>query len=189
MLKKQLLTLAAIVGILACGACFAPSRYTPPPPPPIAVEGLKNLRVVVRDGTGSARLNPAALAAVIVQNFNYRFHNNGLSAHLAEQPGDDGIAEVKIVSVTAARNPDVVANGEQSWKFEVKTVVSLTRSNGQVLWQGAEATDSPQLNSYATEEEEMWRDPFVQSQLLRAVGGRVVHTVAFQAPLTRPNGP
>ncbi len=188
MLKQKLITLAAILGILACGACFQ-EHYTPPPPPPIVAEGLSNVGVVVSDLTESHRLNSAALAAALAQNFSLRFRDDRLSAHAAHRPEEDGFVEVKILSVTAAKHPDLAPNGEQWWSFEVKTVASLTRSNGQVLWQGAEATDSRQLNSYATEEEEMWRDPFIQSQLLRSIGARIAYTVAYQVPLKKQAGP
>jgi len=35
MVEKKLLTLAGVVGILACGACFLPPlpQHEPPPPP------------------------------------------------------------------------------------------------------------------------------------------------------------
>jgi hypothetical protein len=150
---------------------------------------LSNVGVVVSDLTESHRLNSAALAAALAQNFSLRFRDDRLSAHAAHRPEEDGFVEVKILSVTAAKHPDLAPNGEQWWSFEVKTVASLTRSNGQVLWQGAEATDSRQLNSYATEEEEMWRDPFIQSQLLRSIGARIAYTVAYQVPLKKQAGP
>jgi hypothetical protein len=185
MVRKQLITLAAILGILGCGACFLPEHYTPPPPPPIVTEGLKNLRVVVRDESKTPRLNTSALAEVIAGNLSRRFSREGLSAHLAYRPEEDGVVEVRILSATALKRPSPPPNGQQAWDFAVQSVASLIRPDGQVVWQGVETTDTLGFDSYAQDAESIWGDPVGQGALLRVIGGRVANGVVVQRSIEK----
>jgi hypothetical protein len=187
MLPQKLITLAAILAILACGACFQ-EHYTPPPPPAITGEGLKNLGIVVNDTTELHHLNTAALSSAIAEE-STRFADKGLAAHLGQRPEDDGDIEVNIVSAAATKLSIPIPNGLHSWNVEVRVTVSLKRADGKLIWQGVELMGPRKLVSYADDSEEIWRDPLAQQELLLGLGRRIVYRVTYQSPDERRTGP
>src|ERR1035438_6901552 len=104
MLGKKLLTLACLLGILACGACSGPA-YRPPVVRPMV--GVRTIQVVVANDSESRQLDPARLSAAIVVMLNRRHDgigNGAFQATSAETLGDaDAVLDVKILKESAHR--------------------------------------------------------------------------------------
>jgi hypothetical protein len=181
--QKQTVTLAGAIGILACGACFVPSHYTPPPPPPIVTEGVKNVRIVVIDESEPKRINLPALEGVILAGFDRFPVHNKITAYPEEKaaPEVDAILEIRILSLTTIPDPSPTAATQQKWGFNIRTTATLSRRNGDVIWRGG-SIGVPHFDSYARDEESMWKDPIIQSELVKSVGNRLYAQAVYQFP-------
>jgi hypothetical protein len=138
MLKKKLLTIAGVVGILACGACFLPPIHTGPPtplpPPPIHLpEDIHTVRVVVTDNSVPAHIDTQALANSVAAYINLIDRGQGASAHADDEPGDSEL-EIKIANGDASLE-NVLPDGTESWTFHFTFAVVLVRSNGRIVSQ------------------------------------------------------
>ena len=190
MLWKQLLTMACAVGILACGACFLPPRYTPQPPPAIFSENVKRLRIVVVNQTESRHLDPSALAEVLAGKIDIFAAGAHVSSHIdgALNSAEDSVLQVQILSESAELQSSPSRNGLALWKFQIKTSASLTNASGIPLWRGKEFLNLDVSPSYATDAETMWKDPLAQSDLLRRLGIELASRVIHQAPSDTAQG-
>ncbi len=137
MLKKKLLTIAGVLGILACGACFLPPIHTRPPaplPPPIRLpEDIHTVRVVVSDNSIPAQIDTQAIANSVAEYINLIDGGQGASAHAGGEPGDSEL-EIAIANEDASLEK-VFPDGTESWTFHFIFAVVLVRSNGKIVSQ------------------------------------------------------
>src|SRR5208283_5679577 len=107
MLRKKLLTIACVVGILACGACFMPSpNQSPPVRPPIPISppkrtdlsGIRMILVEVTNTSGTHHVDPQAFSRMIASVYNEHTHPLYPRAYTQGAPKpDDAVLQVTIM--------------------------------------------------------------------------------------------
>jgi hypothetical protein len=137
MLRKKLLTIAGVVGILACGACFLPpirqGPPTPPPPRPIQVpKDVRTVRVVVTDNSIPAHIDAQAMANFVANFINVTHSGQGVSAHAGTQPGDADL-EIAIADENAILVREWPSDGTESWSFSFILTAELVRNGNKVV--------------------------------------------------------
>ena len=134
MLKKKLLAIAGVLGILACGACFLPPVHNgPPTPPPLPpqLQGIHTVRVVVTDNSIPARIDTQSIAASVADFINRTRSDQGISAHASKEPADADL-EIAIAAENAALIQPQSSHGTESWSFSLTVTAALVR-NGKTL--------------------------------------------------------
>ncbi|MGA9070132.1 MAG: hypothetical protein WB424_07750 [Terracidiphilus sp.] len=142
MVKKKLLTLVAVMGILACGACFMgplPERTPPPAPPTIhgTFDGIQKIRVEVENTSPSHHLDSDALARKIADTINEQSWKLKINAHVGKQAeGEDAVLVVTILSETA----EPAKSGRV--RFLIKDSAKLMKLQSVLLWGETDAENS-----------------------------------------------
>lgn len=183
MLRKKLLTLACVLGILACGACFGPIYSPPaPPPPPLRtdVHGIHTIRVTVSSPSESHPLDPATLAEAVVDKVNWQAGVTGIHAHVQEEAGnEDALMEVKVISESVHSSESPSPAGTRKWTFDFKLSATLTRQDGEVVWRETNrdysffdylATDNPA---------DLWDNPPVRIHVTSVLSLRLVQHMLY----------
>jgi hypothetical protein len=163
MIEKKLITLACVLGILACGACFGPIHTAPPPPPPILdSNGIRSVNVTVVNASASRRVDPDQLGGAIANNINQRSRGNGVTAQTQRQTGKgSAVLEVIIESESATPRPPVSSAGTELWTFDFKVSATLTTDDGRLIWK--EKADYSFTNWLPQEDPEAaWLEPRVR---------------------------
>jgi hypothetical protein len=134
MLEKKLLTLACVLGILACGACFGPIDRQPPMPPPLRPLGdVQSIRVTVTNASEAHHLDPATLSQAIAKQINGLNRLSGPHAESSDEPGGaDAVLAVTIARESAHR-PKLPSDAGQWW-VTYAVAATLTTNDGRVLW-------------------------------------------------------
>lgn len=168
MLKKKLLTIAGVVGILACGACFLPPIHNgppaPPPPPPIQIpKDIHTVRVVVTDNSIPAHIDTQAMANSVAKYINLLNSRNGISAHAG---GDPAAADLIIAlsNETGTLKQVEPSDSSESWLYEFTFSESLKKADGEILKQ---RTNLPVRVSYtlpAKLPDDVWNVPGARDQ-------------------------
>src|SRR5579863_7606513 len=84
MLKRKLLALACLAGILVCGACGLIFREPPPPPPPMTLFiGVRTVRVEVANKTATHQMDTGSLRDTLVRVINAQKGRTRLQATTA----------------------------------------------------------------------------------------------------------
>jgi hypothetical protein len=137
MLKKKLLTIAGVVGILACGACFLPPIHTRPPtplpPPPIRLpENIHTVRVVVTDNSIPAHIDTQAIANSVATYINLIDAGQGASAHAGKEPADADF-DVAIADENAILIKSWPSDDTESWSFSFTLTPVLVRNGSKII--------------------------------------------------------
>jgi hypothetical protein len=148
MLGKKLLTIACVVGILACGACFLPPiGNTPrdPPPPPLRDElrGIKTIDLFVDDNSDSHLVVPAQVAGRIGGKMDWledRTHIN--CAFRATPRPRDAVLRITLLKESATQRAPESSQTGPGWLLELTINATLTGPDGQILWQQKNVTYS-----------------------------------------------
>ncbi|MGD0911201.1 MAG: hypothetical protein ABR928_04855 [Terracidiphilus sp.] len=137
MLKKKLLTIAGVLGILACGACFLPPIHTgPPAPPPLPFPELKDIhtvRVFVTDNSVPAHIDTAAIATVVANSVNFFRGGAGITAYVGGDPADADLTVV--ISNEKATLKRVEPSEGETWFFDIGFSESIKNASGEILKQ------------------------------------------------------
>ena len=141
MLRKQLITLAAILGILGCGACFLPNlvdRDPIPPPPPLKIDlrGVRMIGVTVSDDSKAPLLDPAMLSQRVAEYGNFRSRDTKVKWRVHRESGnEDARLKISILKESAVKVPQTTPSAAQKWALRLTISSTLTTRDGRVIWQ------------------------------------------------------
>jgi hypothetical protein len=160
MIEKKLLTLAGVVGILACGACFLPDlpqRQPPPPPLSGVLDGIHDIRVEVKNASSSQHLDSADLARKIAESINEQSWRLKINAHDGKQAG----GEDAVLAITVWREIVEPATPAKTGRirFLVMDSAALTKRDGELVWRETYVENS--IGRYFAREDsnDAWKDP------------------------------
>jgi hypothetical protein len=140
MVEKKLLTLAGVVGILACGACFLPPLPQHKPAPPQIRDGfvgIQSIRVEVANTSPSQHLGSADLARKVTDAINEQSWKTKVNAHVGnDAEGEDAVLVITVLSETAE---SAKSSKSRRLTFLIKDSATLTRLDGALVWQETEA--------------------------------------------------
>jgi hypothetical protein len=177
MFEKKLLTLAAMVGILACGACFLPplSQNEPLPPPiPNGLDGVQSIRVEVANASPSHHLDSADLALKIAETINQQSWKTRVNAHVRKEAGDgDAVLAVTVLSETVgSAKPGRVT-------FLLKDSATLTRLDGTLVWRETEVGNWITRNFADENAADVWKAPDLVDWVSKALSDRLVFRMLY----------
>jgi hypothetical protein len=182
MLKMKLLTVAAVLAILACGACFIPpimdrQPTAPPPPRPPKLTGISTVRVFVTDNSIPAHIDTAAAAAEVVQSINHG-GSKGITAHAGGEPGD---ADLTIVINNDAATLFRVWTSDktESWSFTFNISESLVRTNGRTLWRRAYFPVLVTRVLPPNHAEDVWKESDVMNDCVKSLAIKATEGILF----------
>jgi len=185
MLGKKLLTVACVVGLLLCGGCFwlGAGTPTPPPPPPlIDLQGVHRIEVAVTDASPEHHIEPVDLGKDVVERIRWNTRDSGIKAEVQRHAGvGDAVLKITILSVSSAaaanpRPPDYVRS---MYQFKVST--SLTRPNGQVIWQEAGGDYSVPSMYTAIDSQGVWKADAMSEDVYFNLSDRLAQRMLFGA--------
>ena len=184
MLKKKLLTLACAVGILACGACFAPDlidkAHRPPPPPPAVIDlrGIHSIGVVVTNDSGLPALDGAMFAEQVRDSINFRTPGIHVKAQLKTDPDRaDALLTISVLNERVVSAPAANGTGYGSWTVHFDLSAKLVTRDGRVIWSEANSGYEFPVNAPATD-----ASTILQASQRRAayqLGTRIVHRMFY----------
>jgi hypothetical protein len=129
MVKKKLLTLAGLAGILACGACFLPPLPRERSPLPTVLASVHKIAIKVEDGTAGNLFDPQIMSNATAANFNRLWEQYPVRAE-AFNPGGRGDAVLKIIVHHKVTSCNSESNGKQFCSIELIATYTLTTVNG-----------------------------------------------------------
>jgi RNase P/RNase MRP subunit p29 len=131
MVKKKLLTLAGVVGILACGACFLPPLPQKKAPLPPALSSVHKIAVQVEDGTAGNLFDSVIMSSATASNFNRILMDYQVRAEAYNTVGHgDAVLRITMLNKTASCVPK--GDGEYC-SIELIASYTLTAVDGRVL--------------------------------------------------------
>jgi hypothetical protein len=190
MIRKKLLTIVCVAGILACGACFLPPdgntpSYPPPPSPPPPhlrpeLQGIKAIRVVVVDATETHVLDPSQIAQAVSMHLLEQTNQSQIHLDKSEtlQPGD-AVLRIRLQNTTAVQQSHVSGKAMRAWRFYLTYTATLTDRSGQTIWQ---RTDQPYDHLYALQTNDpakAWQAPGIQRLFADAFAFSTVHEMLY----------
>lgn len=145
MVRKQLLTVGCVLGILACGACFLPPIKTTPtyPPAPLREElhGIKAIRVVVDDASATHFVDASQVAACVTQNLDGRAGRTHIRSDNRETPrAGNALLRITIKNVTTTENQYAQQGAAKRWSLGVTIDATLSDADGKTLWEQKDQT-------------------------------------------------
>jgi len=130
MVKRRLITVGCVAGILAFGACGM--FYREPPPPMTLFVGVHTVRVVVTDSSAAHQMDVNAFRAAVLKELNAPSHQTHF---LAVSEGDaDCTLTVNIVDEDAHRRDQDAQKDGGLWNFKVLISLTLNARDGRQLW-------------------------------------------------------
>jgi hypothetical protein len=178
MLEKKLLTLACAGGILACGACFLPpmpERKPPPPPVRLDLQGIRRIRVDVKNQSPPNHLVPLQLAARVASEIIFQGRRLNVTAYPDSVSDDeDGVLQVIVLSETGTPGKKLSNWNGIEWSFDIGISAVLTKKNGQVVWRELDGGYRFSNNFAQEDEVDLWKEPPVLDRLTGDVGTRLV---------------
>jgi len=130
--RKKLLTLAGLVGILACGACFLPPLPQQRASLPPALASVHMIAIRVEDGTASNLFDPLIMSNATAGNFNQLWKEFPVKAEASNAGGpSDAVLRITVLRKTTSCNPE--GNGKQFCSFEMVASFTLTIADGRAL--------------------------------------------------------
>lgn len=179
MVKKKLLTLAGVVGILACGACFLPPlpQHKPAPPPiPNRLFGVQTIRVEVTNASLSHHLDPDILALKVAESINAQSWKMKVNAQAGKEArGEDALLVITVLSETLEAEPAMTVNRT----FLITDTATLTRTDGALAWQEVDAGSRIRLNVDEDSEGDLWKIPGLMDRVERALSDRLVFRIFY----------
>jgi len=142
MLGKKLLTLACVLGILACGACFGP--IIEHLPIVRALANARSIQVVVTNVSPTRHVDPSLFADALVEALNQPYQEGiepaSISATDAVQ-GTTADAILKVILLKESARPlHDLFQPPGFWKNSVTLSATLTSRDGRVHWSSGEIT-------------------------------------------------
>lgn len=134
MLKKKLLTMAGVLGILACGACFLPPVRERPPTPVPELAGIHTIRVEVTEKVNPGHLNVDRLARAAARELNDEAAKSGITAETGSGPADAVLA-IEVINETSSQSMVHGKPVANSWHFMFIWNATLTTPDGTIHWQ------------------------------------------------------
>jgi hypothetical protein len=132
MIEKKLLTLAGVLGILACGACFLPPLPQKKATLPPALASVHRIAIHVEDGTGGKLFDPVIMSNATADNFNQLWQEFPVQAAAFNDGGpSDAALRISVLRKTASCKPE--DNGKQFCSFEIIASFTLTAADGRIL--------------------------------------------------------
>lgn len=158
--RKKLLTLASVIGLLACGACFFPASR----PARIHLRGFQSVLVVVRNEPESGPVDVEEVGREIAAAINAKTQAQGPTAHFGEEaaPGEP-VLYIWLLREKATCAP--IRPGFCEWTLTLDLSATLRDSRDNFLaelpvrphhWTGTLPASTPAL---------AWRDPKVRDWL------------------------
>jgi hypothetical protein len=130
MLKRKLLTIACVAGILVCGACGLFIRE--PPPPMTLFVGVRTVRVAVTNKSTTHQIDLDAVRQAIIKELNSPFHQSHM---LAVAEGDaDCTLNLEILDEDARESIQDPKRDGALWNFKALISAKLERKDGRQLW-------------------------------------------------------
>jgi hypothetical protein len=177
--RKKLLTLAGVVGILACGACFLPPlpQHKPAPPPiRVGTDGVHNIRVEAVNSSLSHHLVAAALAQKIAVAINEQSWKTKVNAHVGWEPGgEDAVLVITVLSETL--ETEQAETGSRT--FLIRDSAKLTRPDGTLVWQETEAGNSIEYNVDEQNAADAWKILGLVDGVEKALSDRLVFRMFY----------
>ncbi|MFY9852609.1 MAG: hypothetical protein WAK26_01875 [Terracidiphilus sp.] len=175
MVEKKLLTLAGVVGILACGACFLPPlpQYKPVPPPiRNGLDGVQNIRVEVANASPSHHLDSADLARKIADAINEQSWKTRVSADVGKEAGgEDAVLSIAVLSEIVESTPQA-KTGRMT--FLIEDSATLTRLDGALEWRETEAGNLIDCNVATENPTDAWKESGLVDGMDKALSDRLV---------------
>ena len=136
MLRPKVLTVAAVLGILACGACFLPPLPQPKRKLPPYLAGVHTVAIQVEDLSTSDPFDSGAMSTATAASFNRLWTDFPVHAEpLHSVNTADATLHIAILykykSASLSRGPD----GGEVWDFQIAANFTLMARDGRLLWQ------------------------------------------------------
>lgn len=134
MWQPKVLTVAGVLTILACGACFLPPIPPPRPRVPPPLTGVTVLAIQVEDGSGSEPFQDEPIIRQTATQFNRLWQEYPVHAI----PWKPGITCDEILRITVLNKsivPGQTSGGKQSLELEIVADFSIIAPSGVLLWQ------------------------------------------------------
>jgi hypothetical protein len=185
MLRKQLITLAAILGILSCGACFLPDLVdrTPPEPPPaivINLRGIREVAIYVACEPQPSHLRCSGIAGHARASLNSMRPHTGVGAHLKSDGGtDDAALEISAIEGVVVPDGPLVAGKEVEWKLPIHVSARLVKRDGTVVWSEEAGDYSYDLFSREQMPDGVWKNRRLHGWAEEWVGQAVVSEMLY----------
>jgi len=177
--RKKLLTLAGVVGILACGACFLPPlpQHKPAPPPiRVGIDGVHSIRVEAVNSSLSHHLVAAALAQKIAVAINEQSWKSKVNAYVGWEPGgEDAVLVVTVLSEASEIEP--AKTGSRT--FLIKDSAKLTRPDGALVWRAEEIENWITHNVAEENAADAWEEPGLVDSVNKELSDRLVFRMFF----------
>ena len=184
MLVNKVLTVFCAAGILAIGACFLPPPPPPQlPPPPLPhrdLQGIHRIRVVVEDRSSSRHLDALTAADAVTEGINLRSRNSKVKASVYQ--GDqlpDAVLKITIFSQAAVADPSPRLSGLEDWSIHIDYSTTLTKSDGQVLWQEDHFVKRPSRSLRARGSDPGWSEPGIQYVMMSDLGSDLAFRIFY----------
>lgn len=186
LLPKKLFTLACVIGILACGACFAPVSRAPTPPPPrpqqllIDLHGIRMIDVAVTDASDARHIAAATLAEEIVKVINAYARETRVRAEIpAERVTKDAELKVTILDQHAIQLPQTATMNQNHWTSQMRVSATLIGRDGQLLWHESDWKLVMAVNEAAEDEASFW-EKLPQTWTAHRLAARFVHRMFYE---------
>jgi hypothetical protein len=180
MVEKKLLTLAGVVGILACGACFLPPLPQHKPAPPQIRDGLvgvQSIRVEVVNTSPSQHLGSADLARKVTDAINQQSWKTKVNAHVGKEAGgEDAVLDIAILRET--KEAKLPASNEET-VFYIVDSATLTTTDSTLIWRETEAGNPIARNVVARDTEDVWKFPGLVDAVDKALSDRMVFRMFY----------
>jgi hypothetical protein len=161
MVRKKLLTLLSVVGLLACGACFLPPPHSQPPTPPPYLRGVDGIFLEVTDSSDPHKIDTDQLGRWTAASINARNQGRNPRVYSGGQPkAGDAELHVSIGDEGAASKPEP-QSPQTRWTFTVSIAATLTAADGAVLWQKSSRQFHLNRRLLASTPELAWQSPAV----------------------------
>ena len=182
-LQKKLLTFACAIGILACGACFAPVYRAPTPPRlqlHIDLRGIRMIDVAVTDASDAHHIAAAVLAEEVVKVVNAYARETRVRANIpADGIKKDAELQITILGQHAIQLPQTATINQNHWTSQMRVSATLTRRDGQLLWHESDCKLVIAVNEAAEDEASFW-EKLPQTWTAHRLAARFVHRMFYE---------
>jgi hypothetical protein len=186
MLKKQLITLAAILAILSCGACFLPVMIdrrvqAPPPQLHINVRGIHRVSVQVSNSSSTHHLESSELARCVTGEINHRSQNTHVKVALPDDPKPvDATLHVHVLEESLEPSATQTAGALETWNFKFLVEATLKTRDGREIWHQAPQRYLSSERLAQSDPAWVWRSlhPWIENQL----SSRIIYAMYYGDP-------
>ena len=130
--RKKRLTLAGVVGILACGACGFPPLQPKTPLPP-ALVSVHTIAVKVEDGTNNNLFDSRTMSNATAENFNKFWHFPAHAIAFNAEESSDAVLKITVHSNTVSCKAESKGKQDGYCLYKMLVSVTLTAADGRIL--------------------------------------------------------